>query len=185
MQSQRSVFPHRLLHDAFVTHSVCQGLKCDFYVRVCVETPIVWLLWYICLSTIFVDLHFPLIPKLGFSPVCSVCLPRRTRKSLLLVVPLPVCCQDWPRLPAAPWQWCPGWSRGWEGRPAPDWSRRYLVQTKRTSSDIWAASAKCKEMICTWRWYWVDGQWCRRYGWLHGFHAKSLFFLSLHFQLFF
>lgn len=44
--------PHRRLHDAFVTHSVCQALKCDFYVRVCVETPIVLI---ISMPHLFVD----------------------------------------------------------------------------------------------------------------------------------
>lgn len=170
----RRVPPNRLFHDAFVTHSVCQDLKCDLCVRVCVETPIVWLhfsatsvyrqsLW----TWIYIFLWFP---NWAFLPVCSICLPHPTTNGLLLVGRLPVCCRDWPKLPAALWPWCQGWSRGWGGRPAPDWSHRYLV--KEASCDISAALTKCKVMISILSWYQVEGRRCSWYR--HRFHVKSL-----------
>lgn len=109
----------------FITHPLCQGLKCNFSVVACVaEKHTVWLICW-CFLSVYSSIFF--ISRTGLHSAHS---PSK-RSSVLPVRQLLACSRDWPELPAALWLWCRCWTLGWEDRPAPDWSHRSLVEKTR------------------------------------------------------
>lgn len=113
----------------FITHPLCQGLKCNFSVAACVaEKHTVWLVHWCCLSVYSSspwDIFF--ITRTGLHSAHS---PSK-RSSVLPVRQLLACSRGWPELPEALWLWCRCWTPAWEDRPAPDWSHRSLVEKTR------------------------------------------------------
>lgn len=175
IQSHLAAFPPT---DSFTTHLLhiqfAKALSVTYVCAFVLKLPLfdfISLRHLVCRQSLWTWIYiFLWFPNWAFLPVCSICLPHPTTNGLLPVGRLPVCCRDWPKLPAALWPWCQGWSRGWGGRPAPDWSHRYLV--KEASCDISAALTKCKVMISILSWYQVEGRRCSWYR--HRFHVKSL-----------
>lgn len=67
-------------------------------------------------------------------PEFCICIIQ-INKDLIVILPvrqLPVCCQDWPALPAVQWRWYRCWIPAWVGRLAPNWSHRRLRVTTET-----------------------------------------------------